>query len=87
MPPLAWLAIALLAGGGACLVAWPAWQSSRARETRDTNAERYLAWRGRAVRGSPQSRAMTADERRRLYLGAALAVLGVLALVAFFVTS
>ena len=87
MPPLAWLALALLAGGAAYLVAWPARQSSRSRETRDTNAERYLAWRGRAVRGSPESRSMAYDERRRLYLGAALGVLAVVALVAFFVTS
>jgi len=87
MPPLAWLAITLVAGVGAYLVAWPAWQSSRARETGDTNAERYLAWRGRAVRGGSPSRAMTADERRRISLGAGLGILALLALVAFFVTS
>ena len=87
MPPLVWLAIALLAGGGAYLVAWPAWQSSRARETRDTNTERYLAWRGRARRGAQPSRPMSSEDRRRLYLGAALGVFALLALVAFFVTS
>lgn len=87
MPPLAWLVVALLAGVGAYVVAWPAWQSSRTRQTRDTNAERYLAWRGRAVRPGATSREMTADERRRMSIGAALGVLAVVALVAFFVTS
>lgn len=88
MPPIAWLLVALLAGVGAYLVARPAWQSSRARQTRDTNTERYLAWRGRAVRpGGSASREMSADERRRLYLSAALGALAVTALAAFFVTS
>ena len=51
MPSLAWLVVALVAGAAGYLLAWPAWQSSRARDSRDLNAERYLAWRGRAVRG------------------------------------
>jgi hypothetical protein len=88
MPSIAWLAVALVAGVAAYLVGWPAWQSSRSRVTRDTNAERYLAWRGRAVRGQSGSRAsLTDDERRRLYAAAALAMVSVLALVAFFATS
>lgn len=87
MLPIACLLVALLAGGGAYVVGWPAWQSSRTRQTRDTNAERYLAWRGRAVRPGTTSREVTADERRRLTIGAALGVLAVVALVAFFVTS
>jgi hypothetical protein len=88
MPPLTWLAVAIVAGVAAYLVAWPAWQAYRAREARDTNTERYLAWRGRAPRGSASVReGMTGEERRRIYGGAALAVLAVVALVAFFATS
>ena len=89
MPPLAWLIIALAAGAAGYLLAWPAWQASRTRGSGDLNTERYLAWRGRAVRGqAPRAReGMTGDERRRVYAGAALGVIGVLALVAFFATS
>jgi hypothetical protein len=89
MPPLAWLAIAVVAAALAYLVGWPAWRSYRTREARDLNSERYLAWRGRAPRGSrPTVReGMTGDERRRIYGGAALVVLAVIALVAFFATS
>ena len=89
MPPLLWLAVAIIAGIAAYLVGWPAWQGYRARETRDLNAERYLQWRGRADRRSTTSsrEGMTNEERRRIYAGAALAVLASVSLVAFFVTS
>ena len=87
MPPLVWLVIAGVAAVIGCIVAWPAWRSYRAREARDMNSERYLAWRGRAPRGAPMREGMTGDERRRIYAGAALAVLAVVALVAFFATS
>ena len=89
MPPLVWLIGALVAGAAGFLVGWPAWQSYRSRDARDLNAERYLAWRGRAVRGEQSSvrEGMTGEERRRLYAGAALGVLGALALLAFFVTT
>ena len=89
MPSLAWLLVALVAGAAGYLIAWPAWQSSRARDSRDLNAERYLAWRVRAVRGqAPRVHVgMTGEERRRAYAGAALGVIGVLALIAFFATS
>jgi hypothetical protein len=88
MAPLTWLIVALLAGGAGYLVAWPAWQSYRSRETRDLNSERYLAWRGRAVRGqAPAREGMTRDERRRVLTGAALGVVGLFALIAFFANS
>ena len=89
MPPLAWLAIALAGFAAAYLVGWPAWEGYRSRETRDDNAERYLAWRGRADR-TPRSstrEGMTGVERRRIYAGAALAIAGALALFTFFATS
>lgn len=89
MPPLAWLAVAIVAGVAAYLVGWPAWQGYRSRETRDDNTERYLQWRGRADRVSRVStrEGMTNDERRRIYAGAALAVLAVVGLLAFFATT
>ena len=89
MPPLAWLAIAIIGFVGAFLVGWPAWQGYRSRETRDDNTDRYLAWRGRADR-TPRTSAregMTGEERRRIYAGATLAIAGTLALLAFFATS
>ena len=89
MPAIAWLLVAIVAAVGAYLVGWPAWQAYRSREARDLNAERYLAWRGRAVRGQPArvNEGMTGEERRRIYAGAALGVAAVLALVAFFLAS
>jgi hypothetical protein len=89
MPPLAWLALAIGGLAAAYLIGWPAWQSYRSREQRDDNAERYLAWRGRADR-TPRSstrEGMTGEERRRVYAGAALAVAAVLSLLIFFATS
>jgi hypothetical protein len=89
MPPLAWLAIAVIAGAAAYGIGWPAWHAYRSRESRDMNAERYLQWRGRADRRSTIStrEGMTNDERRRIYAGAALAVGALVALIAFFATS
>jgi hypothetical protein len=89
MPPLVWLAFAVLAAAGAYLVGWPAWRAYRSREARDLNAERYLAWRGRAPRGRQSStrEGMTGEERRRLLAAAALGAAALAALVAFFVTS
>lgn len=89
MPPLAWLVICVVAGAAAYVVGWPGWRSYRSREARDLNTDRYLAWRGRASEISRAStrEGMTNDVRRRIYAGAALAVVSVLALVAFFAAS
>ena len=89
MPALAWLAVAIIAGAAGYLVGWPAWRGYRSRESRDLNTERYLQWRGRADRPSTTStrEGMTNDERRRIYVGAALAALAVVALLAFFAGS
>ena len=87
MPPLVWLAVAIAAGVAAYVVGWPALTAYRAREARDTNTERYLAWRGRGTRGPRMREGPTAEERRRMVLGAAMAVLALAAIVAFFATS
>ncbi|HVL54721.1 MAG TPA: hypothetical protein VM344_10745 [Vitreimonas sp.] len=88
MTPIVWLLVAIIAGAAAYLVGWPAWRSYRGREARDSNSERYLAWRGRAVRGQSSLReGMTADERRRIVAGALLGFVAVVALIAFFATS
>lgn len=87
MPPLTWLVVAIVAAVAAYVVAWPAWQAYRARDARDTNTERYLAWRGRGPRGPSVREGMTGEERRRIYGGAALGVLAVVALIAFFASS
>lgn len=86
MTPLLWLAAAVAAGVGAYLAGWPAWQSYRARDRRDANVDRYLAWRGRADRGAPRSVAegMTGEERRRLWIAGGLALVALACLAAFF---
>jgi hypothetical protein len=87
VPSLAWLGVAIVAAVAAYAVAWPAWQAYRMREARDTNTERYLAWRGRAPRGPSVREGMTGEERRRIYGGAALGVVAAVALIAFFASS
>ncbi|MCC6617499.1 MAG: hypothetical protein IT341_00510 [Chloroflexi bacterium] len=83
MPPAVWLITSIVAAGGAYAVAWPAWQSLRARRDRDTNTDRYLRWRGRAPRDAPSPAGPTGDERRRLAIGAVLAGVAAVALIAF----
>jgi hypothetical protein len=87
MGPIAWLAVAALAAIGAYLVGWPAWQARRDRLSRDTNTERYLAWRGRASEAAPTGEGWTSDERRRLVAAGVLALLAAAALVGFFVAT
>jgi hypothetical protein len=89
MAPLVWLLAAVVAGVAAAAIGWPAWQSYRRREARDDNAERYLAWRGRADRTPRAStrEGMTGEERRRISIGVTLAIAAVAALIAFFATS
>lgn len=88
MSPVAWLVLAIVAAFAAYLVGWPPWQRYRSRDARGSNRERYLAWRGRADRSSASAReGMTGEERRRIYAGAALGVLAVIGLLAFFATS
>ena len=81
-----WLAAAAAAAVGAYLVGWPAWTGSRSRAARDLNAERYLAWRGRASRGAARAsdEGLTNEERRRLWIAGALALAAVFCLVGFF---
>ena len=87
MPPLGWLAVAVVAGLAAWAVGWPAWRQYRAREASESNTERYLAWRGRTPKGERPKEGMTGEERRRIYVGVALGIAAVVALLAFFGTS
>ncbi len=82
MSSWAWLAGAALAGTASYLAGWRTWRESRARQARDLNAERYLAWRGRA--GRPAQAGLTQAERRRLVIAALLALVALFCLVGFF---
>jgi hypothetical protein len=85
MPSLAWLLVAIIAGMGAWVVGLPVVRARRERAERDTNTERYLAWRGRASEASRLGSPEPPDERPRLIGAAALAVVAVAALIGFFV--
>lgn len=89
MIALVWLAGAVVAAAAAVAVGWPAWRDYRTRLARDLNAERYLAWRGRAPRGGTgsMSEGFTLAERRRLYLAAAFGIVAILCLAVFFAVS
>ena len=90
MTSIVWLAVAIAAGVAAYAAGWPVLQRRRSREALDLNAERYLAWRGRArppaaTRVTPTG--LTSDERRRLVIAGLAGALAVAALIAFFATS
>jgi hypothetical protein len=87
--PFLWLLGAIVAASAAYLVGWPAWRGYRSREARDLNAERYLAWRGRAPQGTirPTREGMTGEERRRIWAGVALGAAAVICLFVFFATT
>lgn len=78
-----WLLAAAAAGVGSYLAGWPAWSGLRARRRRDLNAERYLAWRGRAGERAPDPRP-SRGESRRLLLAGLLALVAIFCLVGFF---
>ena len=89
MPALIWLGVTIAAAALAFAIGRPAWRSYQAREARDANVDRYLAWRGKAPpRGAASVReGMTGEERRNLVAAAGLAAVSLGALIAFFVTS
>jgi hypothetical protein len=85
---MSWLFLvaAAVCGAGAYVLGWPAWTSYREREARDANAERYLAWRGRAASpGENQREGPSTAERRRIWLAGLLAGAALALLVAFFI--
>ena len=77
-----WLVAAVLTGAAAYLAGWPAWSAYRSRMTRDTNSERYLAWRGRADRSIDPG--LTRRERQRLVLAGVLALVAIFCLVGLY---
>ena len=83
MSPWVWLVIAVVAAIGAYIIGWPTWTGFAARRHRDLNTERYLAWRGRAGE-RPPGPTLTSQERARLVVAAALALVAVFAVVGFF---
>lgn len=83
MSPWIWLIAAAISASAAYLVGGPAWGSYRSRQVRDLNAERYLAWRGRADR-RPVQEELTRLERSRLVAAGVLALVAVFCLVGFF---
>ena len=82
MSSWAWLLGAVLAGAGSYLAGWRAWRDARTRQAGDLNAERYLAWRGRAAR--PVQGGLTRGERQRLVVAALLGLVALFCLVGFF---
>ncbi len=80
-----WLLAALVAGAASYLVGWRAWEAYRRRDVADANADRYMAWRGRAMsRSERPSEGMTGEERRSVFIGIGLGVVALFCLVGFF---
>lgn len=82
MSSWAWLVGAALAGAGSYLAGWRTWSEARARQARDLNADRYLAWRGRG--GRPAERGLTRSERQRLVVAGLLALVALFFIVGYF---
>lgn len=77
-----WLIAAAGAAAGSYAVGWPAWRRAAERRRLDLNAERYLAWRGRADARRGDS-GLTGRERQLLVLAAVLALAALFCLVGF----
>jgi hypothetical protein len=87
---MSWLFLvaALVCAAGAYVMGWPAWTRYRERQASDANAERYVAWRGRATSSSPSTHdGPTGAERGRIWLAGLLAGAALALLLAFFVAS
>ena len=78
-----WLLVAAVTSAGAFLVGWPTWSGFTSRRRQDLNAERYLAWRGRAGERPPEPQ-LTTTERMRLGVAVVLALVAVFCVVGFF---
>jgi hypothetical protein len=77
----AFLAVALVTGAAGLAVGLSPWRSWQARAARGRNAERYLAWRGRADRPDVEVQSMTTAERRRIAAGASFMAVAIVCLV------
>jgi len=77
------LILALAAAAVAAFFGWPVWRSYQDRQERDLNAERYLAWRGRASRQATQAPSLSTSERRQLVIAAVFAIAAVAFVVLF----
>ena len=78
-----WLAAAAAAAVGSYAIGWPAWRRASERRRVDLNAERYLAWRGRAEPRRGDS-GLTRQEHQLLVLAGVLALAALFCLVGFF---
>jgi len=78
-----WLIGAAVAAAASYAVGWPAWRRAAERRRVDLNAERYLAWRGRAGERRGES-GLTRRERQLLIVAAVLALAAVFCVVGFF---
>ena len=86
-----WLLGFLVLAAAAAAIGWPAYRSRQARQVRDLNTERYLAWRGRSRAGGATGRSASDDvaasrERRQLTVAVVLGVVALICLAAFFAT-
>jgi hypothetical protein len=81
-----WLLAAVIAGVSGGIIGWPAWGHYQARQARDLNAERYLAWRGHASRSS-QSAGPTLREWRRLLISGVLLVAAIGCVIVYLTLS